>query len=580
MAHSEERHYLMVNTSEEDEEDEDGDAEHEVDGDFWTQTMRSVTSQFQKPMTLLPEVSGMANELVALTEGGDRTEEEGSPADVFFRVDMYDSVLVAAFGGVTMNLDGNDQLHVYPGLLFIFCIPLVAIQFWLTFAVGFGMHPVWKKQDADEQEQMVISMKLLLMLVVQLTFFDNLLMTLRCLMFAMNPTTWTDIKRVDPDDPKIQHSLFYWLHWSGFIAPAPICALMMKIWIQYWVSVQSCSIILASDGIKEAIFDSLAIGFIIELDVAMWQVVATVMHLDSFENFSFELWPLARRKMATRESMFAHLCDFKILHRGHGARRFENCLTFVVIFLIYSRLLFICLLALDSGLLPAARDVCQQWKRHVSEDWGDKLLGAGFKLISHVFASLSFFDVDFTDELNRMADPERGGYCTDEYAEMDFSKAKDLLVKFQRVVISSMVTFTLLLLLPQLFYSTGAMQKAIEHLDVGGVTTHKTHQDNPAALAAQSAILGTKKLKELKLRVAEQFHEMHHRILSLESAGEQGGTQRPRAGEFSPVEVQTNMPFSTATPRMPHMQPLQPMSSARWVPEVHPISAFGVYNHQ
>mmetsp|Transcript_73464 Transcript_73464/g.132289 ORF Transcript_73464/g.132289 Transcript_73464/m.132289 type:complete len:164 (-) Transcript_73464:187-678(-) len=163
---------------------------------------------------------------------------------------------------------------------------------------------------------------------------------------------------------------------------------------------------------------------------------------------------------------------------------------------------------------------------------------------------------------------------------MDFSKAKDLLVKFQRVVISSMVTFTLLLLLPQLFYSTGAMQKAIEHLDVGGVTTHKTHQDNPAALAAQSAILGTKKLKELKLRVAEQFHEMHHRILSLESAGEQGGTQRPRAGEFSPVEVQTNMPFSTATPRMPHMQPLQPMSSARWVPEVHPISAFGVYNYQ
>ena len=30
---------------------------------------------------------------------------------------MYDSVLVAAFGGVTMNLDGSDELHVHPGIL-------------------------------------------------------------------------------------------------------------------------------------------------------------------------------------------------------------------------------------------------------------------------------------------------------------------------------------------------------------------------------------------------------------------------------------------------------------------------------
>jgi len=32
---------------------------------------------------------------------------------------MYDSVLVAAFGGVTMNLDGSDELHVHPGILYL-----------------------------------------------------------------------------------------------------------------------------------------------------------------------------------------------------------------------------------------------------------------------------------------------------------------------------------------------------------------------------------------------------------------------------------------------------------------------------
>ncbi|CAE7581479.1 NSR1 [Symbiodinium sp. CCMP2456] len=52
------------------------------------------------------------------------------------------------------------------------------------------------------QESMIISMKLLLIVVVQLTFFDNMLMTLRCFVFAINPTSWTDVKRIDPDDPR------------------------------------------------------------------------------------------------------------------------------------------------------------------------------------------------------------------------------------------------------------------------------------------------------------------------------------------------------------------------------------------
>eukprot|EP00439_Symbiodinium_sp_Y106_P049944 s1243_g6.t1 len=244
----------------------------------------------------------------------DSKDEE--PADVFFNVDMYDSVLVAAFGGVTMNLDGSDELHVHPGILFIFCIPLVVLQFWLTFCTTFGMPAYWKELDPDAEESMIISMKLLLIVVVQLTFFDNMLMTLRCFVFAINPTSWTDVKRIDPDDPRTGRSRLNVLHWSPFLAPFPVAALLAKVLIQYWVSVQSNSIILASDNVKEAVFDALAISFIVELDVAMWNLVRTIMHLDQFGDFTFQLWPSDRRANAMRESWIVRYFDCDMLHRG------------------------------------------------------------------------------------------------------------------------------------------------------------------------------------------------------------------------------------------------------------------------
>eukprot|EP00435_Cladocopium_sp_Y103_P003071 s4460_g1.t1 len=257
-----------------------------------------------------------------ISRGTDRLttveELDTEPADVFFHVDMYDSVLVAAFGGVTMNLDGSDELHVHPGILFIFCVPLVLLQFWLTFCTTFGMPDYWRSLDPRAEESMIISIKLLLIVVVQLTFFDNMLMTLRCLMFAINPTTWTDVKRIDPEDQRTDRSRLNVLHWSPFLAPFPIMALLTKVMMQYWVSVQSMSIIMASDNVKEAVFDALAISFIVELDVAMWNLVRTIMHLDSFENFTFQLWPMSRRARALLSSPVARLVDIEVLHRGKG----------------------------------------------------------------------------------------------------------------------------------------------------------------------------------------------------------------------------------------------------------------------
>ncbi len=52
------------------------------------------------------------------------------------KIDMYDSVLVAAFGGVTMNLDGSDELHVHPGILYLAQFTNGQLNQWKSFGGG------------------------------------------------------------------------------------------------------------------------------------------------------------------------------------------------------------------------------------------------------------------------------------------------------------------------------------------------------------------------------------------------------------------------------------------------------------
>eukprot|EP00434_Breviolum_minutum_P033020 symbB.v1.2.029211.t1/scaffold3171.1/size96351/11 len=394
-------------------------------------------------------------------------ELDSEPADVFFHIDMYDSVLVAAFGGVTMNLDGSDELHVHPGILFIFCVPLVLLQFWVTFCTTFGMPAYWRSLDVSTEESMVISMKLLLIVVVQLSFFDNMLMTLRCFVFVINPTTWTDVKRIDPEDQRTERSKLNVLHWAPFLAPFPIMALLTKVMMQYWVSVQSMSIIMASDNVKEAVFDALAISFIVELDVAMWNLVKTIMHLDSFDNFAFQLWPMGRRNRAMQSSPVARLLDFPVLHRGKGARRLENFIVFTVLFALYSRITLVSFHAADSGILPSSRDVCAMWSWYQDDfrTWEETLKGYFVLELLEMFSCMSKFPWDIRKEISKMADPELGGYCTEDFRPLTFPKAMELCKLHPRSMILFLVAFSALLLLPQLVYSTGALQEVIKNLD-------------------------------------------------------------------------------------------------------------------
>merc|ERR1712032_1471934 len=50
------------------------------------------------------------------------------------------------------------------------------------------------------------------------------------------------------------------------------------------------------------------------------------------------------------------------LSRSFGYRKVELLVAFVIIYLVYRRQLYIVLFAMDTKALPAARDVCTQWR--------------------------------------------------------------------------------------------------------------------------------------------------------------------------------------------------------------------------
>ena len=73
---------------------------------------------------------------------------------------------------------------------------------------------------------------------------------------------------------------------------------------------------------------------------------------------------------------------------------------------------------------------------------------------------MSKFPWDIQKEIFKMADPDEGGYCTEEFRPLNVQKAVELCKLHPRSMILFLVAFTALLLLPQLVYSTGALQEA------------------------------------------------------------------------------------------------------------------------
>merc|ERR1719428_1894501 len=98
--------------------------------------------------------------------------------------------------------------------------------------------------------------------------------------------------------------------------------MVFKFFIAYTVCVDSISIILACEGVKDAIFNGVALSFISDLDETAWKVTRQILNLNDFSTFEFRMAEMDFRNK--KRQAFIQLP--KILRRGNGARFVENSL--------------------------------------------------------------------------------------------------------------------------------------------------------------------------------------------------------------------------------------------------------------
>lgn len=214
------------------------------------------------------------------------------------------------------------------------------------------------------------------------------------------------------------------------------------------------SIILASVSVKSAIFDSLAITFVVELGDYALEFYSTVFHLEKIENYEFRL----ETEEVKNECTCAKACGptdgflpLKFLHRGHGGRKFEALVSSFIMFLIYYRQLFVVVHAVDTNILPVARDICTLWR------WqgGHERSMAGAAMLFRWLQSY-FLLLDPTPEIDMKANPSMGGYCNESFRRMQTSDDLLLVEKYPQQMVCGISAILVCLILPQVFYAANA----------------------------------------------------------------------------------------------------------------------------
>lgn len=373
----------------------------------------------------------------SFTEHGDEARDLQS--EVGFEEDMYDSVTVAAFGGVVLQLPGGS-IRVHPMWMFLLACPLFLSQQAALLYLRLGQDldsPVHGEGVEGELKRILPFAKVLMIYTMALMLFPELLDSLRLMMFLVNPTTWTDMERVEMEHRKIMP----WI-WSGwFVGPLSFISEMMKFSIGYMVLVDSVSIVLASSSVQDAIFNSLALSFLVDLDNQLWTVVRSVFHLN-FRITKFEFRSPKQRQEANQQA-WLRIPPRCWLHRLHGAAEIEACTTSLIFTFLYCRQFLVTEYSLRTDTLPMARDMCTIWKMTQENSSFGTLFRTGLGLIS------------LHDHPNGMLDhlcnPSLGGYCTERFRRIMLKDMYDLIMETPIATVTNMVTFATILLIPQIF---------------------------------------------------------------------------------------------------------------------------------
>jgi len=177
-----------------------------------------------------------------------------------------------------------------------------------------------------------------------------------------------------------------------FLLLPALIAMMLRFIVTYLVIVDSISIILTSKTVKAAIFDCLAITFLLELNGYYWKVLHTVFHFDPPDvtevniQYNQAVWKdrtdprsalSAIGERSTIWPSFVNALSRNIPCRdGLGGRRFESMLVSVITLFLAMRQVFLIMHALHTNISPMARDICWEWRFQERNQFTKRLVNA------------------------------------------------------------------------------------------------------------------------------------------------------------------------------------------------------------
>jgi hypothetical protein len=187
-----------------------------------------------------------------------------------------------------------------------------------------------------------------------------------------------------------------------------------------------------------------------------------MFHFHRIDNFKFKMATDTLKKDLVQETCWPDGLDqsnkakkllgcvkFAWLHRGHGANRIEAMLVSLFMFCIYFRQFGVMLKALDSNILPVARDVCTfyHWQSSTQRGVVDMMFSLVFNVVEHLLVVSPRVAIDARGHRYCKADDE----MSKRYDMITTSK--ELMTDYTRIWWIAQVVMVVFLIMPQVFYA-------------------------------------------------------------------------------------------------------------------------------
>lgn len=376
---------------------------------------------------------------------------------------IYNAVVVSAFGGIKLTLDDKMPAKVHPFFIFLLCLPLFAGQISAILVFRLDLDLNLSVMGASERNpRLLFALKALMILVLQLANFRSMLNSLRLMVFLLNPITWFEVHHPRPKEwlPAVFEGRFPKVLFASYwLAPWSLCALAMKLGVAYLITIDSVSVILSCSNVQDAVFNSLAMMFIVDVNGHYWEFVRTVFHMSPIGDFEFKLntdtWDIDGKLKQFKEHqvhwLMVHViqrCSF--LRIECGVRRLAAVMSSGCMVVVYMQQMFVVTFALDTDVLPMARDVCTMWRWQQGEALVLKKSALAFAfVIDHCL-----FFLNLKEEADHVVQREFQGQCSseDRYYRMTLSDRAALAAKYPGAVFGSAVVIVCLFLLPEFVY--------------------------------------------------------------------------------------------------------------------------------